>query len=63
MLDEKAVSKEQIDAIASLPSREELLAKLLFVMKGPQQGLVNVLVGVPRKFFRVLDEIRKQKEG
>ena len=63
VLDEKAVSKEQIDAIASLPSREELLAKLLFVMKGPQQGLVNVLVGVPRKFLRVLDEILKQKEG
>ena len=63
MLDEKAVTKEQIDAIASLPSREELLAKLLFVMKGPHQGLVNVLVGVPQKFVRVLEEIRKQKEG
>ena len=63
VLDDQAINKEQIDAIASLPSREELLAKLLFVMKGPQQGLVNVLVGVPQKFVRVLEAIRKQKEG
>lgn len=63
MLDNKVVFKEQIDAIASLPSREILLAKMLFVMKSPQQGLVNVLIGVPQKFVRVLEEIRKQKAG
>lgn len=62
VLDDKVVTKEQIDAIASLPSREELLAKLLFVLKGPQQRLVNVLVGVPQKFVRILEEIRKEKE-
>ncbi len=63
VLDNKPLSKDQIDAIASLPSRETLLAKLLFIMKAPQQGLVNVLVGVSQNFVRVLEEIRKQKEG
>jgi large subunit ribosomal protein L10 len=63
VLDEKAVTKEQIATIASLPSREVLLAKLLFMMNAPKQGLVNVLGGVPQKFVRVLEEVRKQKEG
>jgi len=62
VLDEQAVSKDQIDAIASLPSREELLAKLLFLMKAPHQGMVNVLVGVPQKFVLVLEAIRQKKE-
>lgn len=62
VLDRRAVSREQIDAVATLPSREVLLAKLLFLMKAPHQGLVNVLVGVPQKFTRVIEEIRKKKE-
>ena len=35
-------SKAQIDALADLPSREVLLAKLLSVLVGAQTGLVNV---------------------
>ncbi|HNU70658.1 MAG TPA: 50S ribosomal protein L10 [Thermodesulfobacteriota bacterium] len=62
ILDERAVSREQIDAVATLPSREVLLGKLLFLMKAPHQGLVTVLAGVPQKFVRVLEEIRKKKE-
>lgn len=63
VLDGKTLRVEEIHALAKLPSREVLLAQLMGVMKGPLQGLVNVLNGVPRALVRALDQVRQQKEG
>src|SRR2546428_1225944 len=62
MLDGQVVPPEQIQTIASLPSREELISKLLFVMQGPVRGLVTVLQGNIRNLAVVLNQIAKQKE-
>jgi large subunit ribosomal protein L10 len=51
-----------VDELASLPSREELIAKLLGSMQAPISGTVNVLQGTIRNMVYVLDAIREQKE-
>ncbi|HEX7154948.1 MAG TPA: 50S ribosomal protein L10 [Thermoanaerobaculia bacterium] len=63
MLSGQIVPANQIQAIANLPSREELLSKLLYLMQHPIRGLAVVLNGTIRNFAVVLDQIAKQKGG
>lgn len=63
VLDGKPLTKEQLNALATLPSREVLLGKLLSVMVGVQGSLVNVLSAVPRGFVQVLEAYRQKKES
>jgi large subunit ribosomal protein L10 len=58
----RAIAAAQIKDIAELPSREELLAKLLFLMQSPISRFVQVLAAIPREFVTVLDQIAKKKE-
>ena len=50
-----------IQALATLPSREELLAKLLGTMQAPVAKFVRTLNEVPTKFVRGLAAVRDQK--
>ncbi len=52
-----------IKALASLPSREELLAKLLGTMQAPVAQFVRTLNEVPTKFVRGLAAVRDQKRA
>ncbi|MFA6428271.1 MAG: 50S ribosomal protein L10 [Candidatus Buchananbacteria bacterium] len=57
---------EKIDALAlkqlaNLPSRPELLAKLVGTIKAPISGLVGVLHGNLRNIVQVLNAIKEQK--
>lgn len=63
LLNGHRVAAEQIKEIANLPSREELLAKLLYLLQSPITRFVRTLAAVPRGFVIVLDQVRKQKEG
>lgn len=63
MLNGQIVPADQIQAIANLPSREELIAKLLYLMQSPIRGLVTVLQANIRNIAVVLDQIAKQKGG
>ncbi|MDO9515961.1 MAG: 50S ribosomal protein L10 [Syntrophales bacterium] len=63
VLDGKLLSREQISALAELPSREVLLGKLLSVMVGAQTQLVTVLSAVPRGLVQVLEAHRLNKEN
>ena len=63
MLAGQVVPAAEIQNIANLPSREELLAKLLYLMQHPIRGLAVVLNGTIRNFAVVLDQIAKQKGG
>jgi large subunit ribosomal protein L10 len=54
---------EEIKALAKLPSKEEMLAKLLYTLNAVPTSFVNVLAGVPRGLVNVLNGIRDQKEA
>ena len=62
ILDGKIISKEQVDDLANLPSREVLLTQVAGLLQGPLVGLANVLQGPIRKMGYALEEIRKVKE-
>jgi len=56
------MSVQDIKALATLPSREELLAKLLGTMQAPMAKLVRTMNEVPGKFVRTLAAVRDAKQ-
>jgi large subunit ribosomal protein L10 len=63
MLDGKLLAVAEIQALAELPSRDELLAMMLRSMSAPATNFVGVLAAVPRTFVQVLTAIKDQKEA
>ena len=59
--DGQVIDAAAVEALASLPSREELLAKLVGSMQAPISGLVNVLQGNIRNMVYVLDAVHAKK--
>lgn len=51
-----------VKALASMPSREELLSKLLGTMQAPVAKFVQTLNEVPAKFVRTVAALRDSKE-
>ena len=62
VLSGKAIDPNGVKYLAELPSKEQLLAKMLGSLNAPMTGLVMVLSGVTSKFVRTLEAIRVQKE-
>jgi large subunit ribosomal protein L10 len=56
------MSDKDVKALALLPSREELLAKLMGTMQAPVARLVRTMNEVPGKFVRTLAAYRDSKE-
>ena len=63
VLSGKAMSVADIQALAELPSREVLIAKLLGTMQAPVANFVGVLAAVPGSFVRALNAIKEQKQA
>ncbi|MDR3527034.1 MAG: 50S ribosomal protein L10 [Rhizomicrobium sp.] len=63
VLSGKLLDVKQIQALADLPSREVLIAKMLGSMQAPATNFVGVLAALPGSLVRVLDAIRAQKAG
>lgn len=61
-LGNRFLDPDQVAAVADLPPREELLAKLLGTLNAVPTSLVTVLSGVPRAFVGVLAAIQRQRE-
>lgn len=57
------MSTKDIAALAALPSREELLAKLLGTLQAPMTKLVRTMNEVPARFVRTLAAVRDAKEA
>ena len=55
------VDGKTIDTLAKLPSRDELIAKVVGGIKSPLVGLVNVLSGPTRGLVYALDSIKQKK--
>jgi len=54
---------KDLDAVASLPTREQALSMLLGTLKAPSQKLVSTLAAVPSKLVRTLAAVRDQKQA
>jgi len=54
-------SAAELTALAKLPSREELLAKVLFGMNAPLSNFVSINQGIIRKFVYAVDAIAKKQ--
>ena len=52
-----------VKALASMPSRDELLAKLMGTMQAPVAKFVRTLNEVPTSFVRALAAVRDQKQA
>lgn len=62
-LEGKFMEMEAVKALSKLPSREELLAKLLGTMNAVPTSFVSLLANVPRGFLNVLTAVKDQKEA
>jgi len=63
VLDGKRLSADDVLALSKLPSREELLGKLLGTMAAVPTGFVRVLSAVPQKLLYALTAVKEQKEN
>jgi large subunit ribosomal protein L10 len=60
----RVIAIKDIDALASMPSKEEIYSKLLFLMNAPAQRLVTVMSAVGRDIAVVLNQgVEKNKFG
>ena len=62
LVEGKVISDKEVKALANLPSREELIAKLLGSMNAPIANTVGVLSAIIRNFVYVVDAVREKKE-
>ena len=58
----RVVSIKEIESLATLPSREELLSKLLFLINAPAQRLATAINAVPRNLAVVINQAVEQKK-
>ena len=61
LVEGKPVAAKEIQAIADLPSREQLVSRLLALMQSPLRRLVTVLNGPVRNLAGVMHQIAEQK--
>ena len=62
-MDGSILESREIQALAKLPGREELLAKLMGTMQAPIQKLVSTMNEVPTAFVRVLAAVHENRSG
>ncbi|MCD4761064.1 50S ribosomal protein L10 [bacterium] len=62
ILEGEFILADMVKRLASIASREQLLAQLVGSLKSPITGMVGVLNGVQRNFVGVLSAIKDQKE-
>ncbi len=63
VLEGSILSADEVVALSKLPSKDELLGKLLGTMAAVPTGFVRVLNGIPQKLVYGLQAIKEQKEN
>ncbi len=58
----RVINLGDLDQIASLPSKEELISKLMFLLNAPAQRLASVLSAVSRNLAVVVNQASEQKK-
>ena len=63
VIEGRALDLANIKALSKLPSREEIVGQLLYVMNDVPTGLVRALSDIPRRLLNVLGAVKNQKEA
>jgi large subunit ribosomal protein L10 len=58
----RVINLKEIEALATMPSKEELYSKLLFLINAPAQRLATAINAVPRNLAVVIDQAVQQKK-
>lgn len=61
VIEGRAIALDQIEAIANLPTKPQLMSQIMGLINAQPQRLVNVMQGVIRNLVVVLAQIRDQK--
>ncbi len=61
ILENKFIAGDYVKNLASLPSKQELLGKLVGTINAPVSGFVNVLAGNLRALVSILNNIKESK--
>lgn len=59
----RVINVKDIDALASMPSKEELISRMMFLINSGAQRMAVALNGVARNLAVVMSEVAKQKEA
>ena len=59
----RVIALRDVEAIATLPSKEELIAKIMFLINAQAQRLATVISAVPRNLAVVFGQVSEQKGG
>jgi len=62
MFEGALVPQDEVAKYAALPSREELLSKLAYLLSSPMRAMAFMLQAKIRELGVVLNEVRKQRE-
>lgn len=62
IIEGRVIAIRDIDALANMPSKEEIYSKLLFLMNAPAQRLVTVMNAVGRDLAVVVNQAVEQKK-
>lgn len=62
IIDGKVIAFSDVEQIASLPSREELIGKLLYLINSPAQRLATVLSAIPRDLAAVVRQVSERSD-
>ena len=62
VLEGRVVTPAQVEALATMPPRDVLIAQVIGTIAAPLRNFLGVLNAVPRNLVNVLEQIRKQKE-
>ena len=61
LMEGKVCTAQEVEAIASLPSREQLLAQIAGAINGVARGLATTINGVPSGLARAISQVAEQK--
>jgi large subunit ribosomal protein L10 len=58
----RVVSLRDLNALATLPSKEQLFSKVLFMINSPAQRVASTLAGVARNLAFIIQQAVKEKK-
>lgn len=62
LVEGRVIEVKDIEALATMPSREELISKMMFLINSGAQRLAVAAAGVARNLVVVVDQVRAQKQ-